>query len=135
MVTWFWPQELLTAVGQHQFASHCPVATIASVAVSTVNLKYFLHVISYLTGLILLIFFFFFGKGISRQEENFKACLGLELRADDDVEASLRVSCFQFGPKGLATMEAEPLPANISDDDDDDEDDDDDDPLGLGECK
>lgn len=23
--------------------------------------------------------------GISRQDENFKACLGLELRADDDV--------------------------------------------------
>jgi len=75
--------------------------------------------------------------GISREEENFKACLGLELRADDDVEASLRVSCFQFGPRGLATMEAEPLPPNITDDDededDDDDDDDDDDPLGFGE--
>lgn len=52
-------------------------------------------------------------KGISRKDDNFKACLGLELRADDDIEASLRVSCFQFGPKGLATMEAEPLPPNI----------------------
>lgn len=68
--------------------------------------------------------------------------MGLELRADDDVEASLRVSCFQFGPKGLATMEAEPLPPNITDgddddddDDSDDDDDDDDDPLGIGERK
>lgn len=60
--------------------------------------------------------------------------MGLELRADDDVEASLRVSCFQFGPKGLATMEAEPLPPNITDEDEDeDDDDDDDDPLGIGE--
>lgn len=60
--------------------------------------------------------------------------MGLELRADDDVEASLRVSCFQFGPKGLATMEAEPLPPNITDEDEDeDEDEDDDDPLGIGE--
>lgn len=60
--------------------------------------------------------------------------MGLELRADDDVEASLRVSCFQFGPKGLATMEAEPLPPNITDEDEDEDDDDDDeDPLGIGE--
>lgn len=66
--------------------------------------------------------------GISREKENFKACLGLELRADDEVEASLRVSCFQFGPRGLATMEAEPLPALESTEDDDD----DDDFLGLG---
>lgn len=58
------------------------------------------------------------------------------MRADDDIEASLRVSCFSFGPKGLATMEAEPLPPNIDDDDDEDDDDDDDeDALGLGECK
>lgn len=78
-------------------------------------------------------FTYFTCKGISRQDENFKACLGLELRADDDIEASLRVSCFQFGPKGLATMEAEPLPSTIEEDDD--EDDDDEDPLGLGECK
>lgn len=67
--------------------------------------------------------------GISRENENFKACLGLELRADDEVEASLRVSCFQFGPRGLATMEAEPLPALESEEGDDD---DDDDFLGLG---
>lgn len=66
--------------------------------------------------------------GISRENENFKACLGLELRADDEVEASLRVSCFQFGPRGLATMEAEPLPALESTEDEDD----DDDFLGLG---
>lgn len=29
-----------------------------------------------------------FSKGISREDENFKACLGLELRADDDIEVS-----------------------------------------------
>lgn len=70
--------------------------------------------------------------GISRKEENFKACLGLELRAEDEVEAALRVSCFQFGPKGLATTEAEPLPPVEKDEDDDD---DDDDLFGLGgEC-
>lgn len=71
--------------------------------------------------------------GISRENENFKACLGLELRADDEVEASLRVSCFQFGPRGLATMEAEPLPSLSAEDDDDE--DDDDDFLGLGGSK
>lgn len=69
--------------------------------------------------------------GISRQDENFKACLGLELRADDEVEASLRVSCFQFGPRGLATMEAEPLPLIEEADSDED----DDDFLGLGARK
>lgn len=67
--------------------------------------------------------------GISREEENFKACLGLELRAEDEVEAALRVSCFKFGPKGLATTEAEPLPPVVKDEDDDEEDDD---FLGLG---
>jgi len=48
--------------------------------------------------------------GISRKNEDFKACLGLELRADDEVEAALRVSCFAFGPKGLKVTEAEPIP-------------------------
>lgn len=67
--------------------------------------------------------------GISRKEDNFKACLGLELRAEDEVEAALRVSCFQFGPKGLVTTEAEPLPPVVKDEDDDD--DDEDDFLGL----
>lgn len=66
--------------------------------------------------------------GISRKSENFKACLALELRAEDEVEAALRVSCFQFGPKGLAVAEAEPLPPVKQDDDDDD----DDDLFGLG---
>lgn len=65
--------------------------------------------------------------GISRQNDKFKACLGLELRADDDVEASLRVSCFEFGPRGLATVEADPLPPIESEESDDDED-----FLGLG---
>lgn len=48
--------------------------------------------------------------GISKKNEDFKACLGLELRADEEVEAALRVSCFSFGPKGLKVMEAEPIP-------------------------
>ncbi|KAG4078004.1 hypothetical protein HA402_002055 [Bradysia odoriphaga] len=65
--------------------------------------------------------------GISRKTENFKACLALELRAEDEVEAALRVSCFQFGPKGLAVAEAEPLPPVKVDDDEDD-----DDLFGLG---
>lgn len=72
--------------------------------------------------------------GISRRDENFKACLGLELRADDEVEASLRVSCFQFGPRGLATIDAEPLPP-LENEGGDDEDDDDDDFLGLGDAR
>lgn len=57
--------------------------------------------------------------GISKKNENFKACLGLELRADEDVEAALRVSCFDFGPRGLRVTEAEPIPAAPSDEDDD----------------
>lgn len=75
--------------------------------------------------------------GISRRDENFKACLGLELRAEDEVEASLRVSCFQFGPRGLATIDAEPLPPleNEGGADDDDDDEDDGDFLGLDACK
>ena len=50
--------------------------------------------------------------GISKKNEDFKACLGLELRADEEVEAALRVSCFSFGPKGLKVMEAEPIPVS-----------------------
>lgn len=53
--------------------------------------------------------------------------MALELRAEDEVEAALRVSCFQFGPKGLAVAEAEPLPPVKLDDEDDD-----DDLFGLG---
>ncbi|XP_011498075.1 PREDICTED: protein PFC0760c [Ceratosolen solmsi marchali] len=71
-------------------------------------------------------------------DKHFKACLGLELRSVTELEASLRVSCFRFGPDGLKLRPAEPLPATIiesaSDDDyddifglSDDEDDDDDD--------
>lgn len=67
--------------------------------------------------------------GVSRKDENFRACLGLELRADDDVEASLRVSCFEFGPRGLATVEADPLPA-LDEESSEEDDDDDDDILG-----
>ncbi|EDW82862.1 uncharacterized protein Dwil_GK10229 [Drosophila willistoni] len=61
--------------------------------------------------------------GLSRAKENFKACLAFELRADEEVEASLRVSCFKFGPEGLKVAEAEPLPVNVNKDDDDDDDD------------
>lgn len=66
--------------------------------------------------------------GLSKTKDNFKACLGLELRAEDEVEAALRVSCFKFGPGGLKVAEAEPLPAPPKDEDDDD----DDDFFGLG---
>jgi len=59
--------------------------------------------------------------GISKKNEDFKACLGLELRADDEVEAALRVSCFSFGPKGLKVMEAEPIPAVPVEEDEDGE--------------
>lgn len=48
--------------------------------------------------------------GISREGDQFKACLGLELRALDDVEAALRVSCFRFGPQGLNLEPAKPIP-------------------------
>lgn len=61
--------------------------------------------------------------GISKKNEDFKACLGLELRADEEVEAALRVSCFSFGPKGLKVMEAEPIPVASVDEDEDDDDD------------
>lgn len=79
--------------------------------------------------------------GISRQGETFRACLGLELRALADLEASLRVSCFRFSPTGVTMEPAPPLPpssAEEEDDDDDffgfgglDEDDEDDDDEGI----
>lgn len=53
--------------------------------------------------------------GISRRADDFQACLGLELRADDEVEAALRVSCFKFGPRGLQMTEAQPLPPAVVD--------------------
>lgn len=46
--------------------------------------------------------------------------MGLELRADEDIEAALRVSCFDFGPRGLRVTEAEPIPALPADNEDDD---------------
>lgn len=71
---------------------------------------------------------------MAKTKDNFKACLGLELRADDEIEASMRVSCFKFGPEGLRVAEAEPYPtaspkpqATDSDEDDDDDDDEDED--------
>uniref|UniRef100_A0A1A9WZ96 DUF4773 domain-containing protein n=1 Tax=Glossina brevipalpis TaxID=37001 RepID=A0A1A9WZ96_9MUSC len=60
--------------------------------------------------------------GLSRSKQNFKACLGFELRADDEIEAALRVSCFKFGPEGLRVAEAEPFPAPVKKKDDDDDD-------------
>ncbi|XP_050548170.1 uncharacterized protein LOC126909786 [Daktulosphaira vitifoliae] len=77
--------------------------------------------------------------GISRDGDQFRACLGLELRALDDVEAALRVSCFRFGPQGMKVEPGQPLPSlaqgedeDDEDDDEDDDDDDDDDDYGLG---
>ncbi|XP_075214984.1 uncharacterized protein LOC142320885 [Lycorma delicatula] len=81
--------------------------------------------------------------GIEKQGDQFKACLGLELRSLNNVEAALRVSCFRFGPGGLRIDPAEPFPStkpdkekeDEDDDDDygldDDDDDDDDDDFGL----
>lgn len=81
--------------------------------------------------------------GIGRENNDFKACLGLELRADEELEAAMRVSCFRFGSKGLRVTEAEPIPVPTATKDDDDEDDldlfgfggdddeEDDDPLGF----
>ncbi|EDX01257.1 uncharacterized protein LOC6524287 [Drosophila yakuba] len=65
-----------------------------------------------------------YGLSRSKESKDFKACLAFELRADDEVEASLRVSCFKFGPEGVRVAEAEPLPVKPSSDDDDDDDDD-----------
>ncbi|XP_023158725.1 uncharacterized protein LOC101452084 [Ceratitis capitata] len=59
--------------------------------------------------------------GLSRAKNDFKACLGFELRAEDEVEAALRVSCFKFGPEGLRVAEAEPLPVEVNKDEDDDD--------------
>ncbi|GAB1863318.1 DUF4773 domain-containing protein [Camponotus japonicus] len=75
---------------------------------------------------------------IQRDAKNhFKACLGLELQSSTELEASLRVSCFRFGPEGLKLRPAEPLPIveaeSVEEEDDDDffglgsDDDDDDD--------
>lgn len=60
--------------------------------------------------------------GISRESDDFQACLGLELRAEEEVEAALRVSCFKFGPKGLKMTDAQPLPPVTDADDDEDDD-------------
>lgn len=65
-----------------------------------------------------------YGLSRSKESKDFKACLAFELRSDDEVEASLRVSCFKFGPEGVRVAEAEPLPVKPSSDDDDDDDDD-----------
>ncbi|RZF44165.1 hypothetical protein LSTR_LSTR003805 [Laodelphax striatellus] len=83
---------------------------------------------------------------IEKQGEQFKACLGLELRALENLEAALRVSCFRFGPEGLKVEAAEPFPPVVKqkgdkneeeeeEDDDEyaDDDDDDDDDFGLSD--
>ncbi|XP_017487972.1 PREDICTED: uncharacterized protein LOC108376284 [Rhagoletis zephyria] len=59
--------------------------------------------------------------GLSKAKNDFKACLGFELRAEDEVEAALRISCFKFGPEGLRVAEAEPLPTEVNKDEDDDD--------------
>nr|XP_034171821.1 mitotic apparatus protein p62-like isoform X1 [Osmia lignaria] len=62
---------------------------------------------------------------IKRDVDNhFKACLGLELQSATELEASLRVSCFRFGPDGLKLRPAEPLPvveAEVPEEEDDDD--------------
>ncbi|EDW66426.1 uncharacterized protein [Drosophila virilis] len=60
--------------------------------------------------------------GLSRAKENFKACLAFELRAEDEVEAQLPISCFKFGAEGLRVAEAEPLPTKVKQEEDDDDD-------------
>ncbi|XP_076394425.1 uncharacterized protein LOC100880821 [Megachile rotundata] len=57
-------------------------------------------------------------------KDHFKACLGLELQSSTEIEASLRVSCFRFGPDGLKLRPAEPLPvieAEVPEEEDDDD--------------
>lgn len=73
---------------------------------------------------------------IARAGEEFRACLGLELQAKNTVEAAVRVSCFKFGPRGVSSEPADPLPLvpqdeKVTDDDDDDEDEDDDDDVDV----
>ncbi|EFN82433.1 coiled-coil domain-containing protein 1 [Harpegnathos saltator] len=68
---------------------------------------------------------------IQRDAKNhFKACLGLELQSATELEASLRVSCFRFGPDGLKLRPAEPLP--VVEAESSTEEDDEDDFFGLG---
>lgn len=80
--------------------------------------------------------------GITRDGDHFKACLALELRSLEDLEAALRVSCFRFGPEGVKLEAGQPVPVaptqeEDEDDDDDygfsDDDDDDDDDFGLSD--
>jgi len=61
--------------------------------------------------------------GLSQAKENFKACLAFELRAEDDIEAQLPISCFKFGAEGLRVAEAEPLPTKVKQPEEDDDDD------------
>ncbi|XP_059048086.1 DNA topoisomerase 1-like [Achroia grisella] len=70
---------------------------------------------------------------IARSGEEFRACLGLELQSKSVVEAAVRVSCFKFGPRGVTSEPADPLPlVPEGERDEDDDDDDDDDDFGLG---
>lgn len=72
---------------------------------------------------------------IARAGEEFRACLGLELQSKSTVEAAVRVSCFKFGPRGVTSEPADPLPLVPQDEkseDDDDDDYEDDDAFGLG---
>ncbi|XP_031769060.1 uncharacterized protein LOC113518441 [Galleria mellonella] len=70
---------------------------------------------------------------IARSGEEFRACLGLELQTKNVIEAAVRVSCFKFGPRGVTSEPADPLPlVPEGERDEDDDDDDDDDDFGLG---
>lgn len=62
--------------------------------------------------------------GIQRTGDHFKACLALELRSFDDIEAALRVSCFRFGNDGVKLEPGRPVPVDTDDYDEDDDDDD-----------
>lgn len=64
---------------------------------------------------------------IGRDGDEFNACLALELRATNQIEALTRLSCFRFGQKGFRLQPPQPLPVEDEHDDDDDEDDDDED--------
>jgi hypothetical protein len=60
--------------------------------------------------------------GIAREGEQIRACLGLELRAQDDVEAALLVSCFRLGPNGLNVEPGKPVPGDEEKEEEDDDD-------------
>lgn len=59
---------------------------------------------------------------IGRVDNEFNACLALELRALSEIEALTRLSCFRFGRNGFRLQPPQPLPVEEDEDDDDDDD-------------